>query len=124
MADREGPIQAAIVAYLRAVLPADNIVAHVRNEVATRGGNAARQIATAKRRGLVPGFPDLLVIRHHPLPLACFEVKAEGNYATPAQREIHDRLRALGCQVAVVRSVDDVRDCLREWHIPTSEVEA
>ena len=45
------------------------------------------------------------------------EVKAKGNYASPAQKEVHAELTRLGYHVAVFRSIDDVRKCLQEWGI-------
>lgn len=48
-------------------------------------------------------------------PFLKFEVKAEGNYATPDQKAVHETLRANGFRVAVVRSVQDVEECLEHW---------
>lgn len=120
--DREGPIQRAIVAYLRATFP-DCIVHHCRNEINKRGSHIARELAGAKRKGAVTGFPDLMVLLYATRGPLFFEVKAEGNYATPEQKAVHDHLRALGYPVAVVRSIQDVRDCLREWSIPTRDAD-
>lgn len=114
--DLEGPIQTAIVDYLRTVMPSA-IVHHCKNEINKRGPDIAREIAKAIRRGMVPGFPDLLVLPFANVGPILFEVKAEGNYADERQKEIHERLRGLGYRVAVVRSIDDVRECLREWGV-------
>ena len=114
--DREGPVQIAIVDYLRSVMP-NCIVHHCRNEINKRGKSIQIELARAKRKGAVTGFPDLLVLPISTIGPLFFEVKAEGNYATPEQREIHMRLAALGYRVAVVRSIDDVRECLVEWGV-------
>jgi len=120
--DREGPIQEAIVSYLRLIFPEPQIVHHARNEVNKRGKHIAMELSKAKRRGAVKGFPDIVVLPFSTLGAMFFEVKAEGRYANPSQRDIHDRLRALGYRIAVVRSIDDVREVLTEWGIPSHDV--
>lgn len=122
MADRESPIQIAIVDYLRRVMP-DALVHHCKNEINKRGKAIAIELAKAKRKGAVTGFPDLLVLPYSTLGPMFFEVKAEGNYATPAQKDVHEHLRKLGYRVAVVRSIDDVRECLTEWSVPTGHID-
>lgn len=119
MTKREAPIQSAIVDYLRSVLPAECVVHHCRNEINKRGGHIARELAEAKRLGAVAGFPDLIVLT---APGALFfEVKAEGGYPSKSQKEMHARLAALGFPVAVVRSVDDVRESLAAWGVETKD---
>lgn len=120
--NREAPIQRAIVTYLRRVLP-DAVIHHSKNEINKRGKDIARELATAKRNGSLTGFPDLIVLPFSTVGPLFFEVKAEGNYATPAQKEVHAWLRGLGYRVAVVRSIDDVREALTEWSIPTRHTE-
>lgn len=114
--DREGPVQIAIVDWLRGAMP-DAIVHHCRNEINRSGYSIAKELADAKRKGAVPGFPDLLVLPYATVGAIFFEVKAEGAYARKNQRAIHEQLRALGYRVAVVRSVQDVRECLQEWGV-------
>jgi hypothetical protein len=116
--DREGPIQQTIVAYLRQVLPGA-LVHHARNEINKRGLAIQIELAKAKRRGVVAGFPDIIALTKS--GALFFEVKAEGNYASPAQKAVHAQLDALGYPVAVVRSIDDVRECLAEWGVDTRD---
>lgn len=118
MSDREGPIQRAIVAYLRRVLPTA-IVHHSPNE-GNRGGRVGI-IDGGKRKaaGVLPGFPDILIFtggRGY-----CIEVKAEGGYLSPIQKKVRDQLAAQGIPYAVCRSIDDARDCLAAWEIKTKE---
>ena len=115
--DRESPIQIAIVNYLRRVLPPDNIVHHARGEINRGGASFMRELSKAKRKGALPGFPDLVVLTYQ--GTLFFEVKAEGNYADKNQKEMHEKMRAMGYRVAVVRSIDDVQECLRDWGIGT-----
>ena len=117
--DRESPIQIAIVDYLRSVLPPACIVHHCRGEINRSGATFMRELAKAKRKGAIPGFPDLIVLTY--VGAIFFEVKAEGNYADKNQRAMHERMRRLGYMVAVVRSIDDVREALAEWGVGTTE---
>lgn len=121
--DREGPIQEAIVNYLEQVMP-DALVHHCRNEINKRGkgngwvkNNIAMELAKAKRRGMKPGFPDIIVLPYANVGALFFEVKAEGNPTQPNQDAIHAHMTRLGYRVAVVRSIDDVRECLQSWGV-------
>jgi hypothetical protein len=117
---REAPIQRAIVQYLRAVLPGA-IIHHARGEINKRGKGIAIELAQAKANGALAGFPDLVVLPFAHIGPCFFEVKAEGNYATPAQKALHAQLEALGYRIAVVRSIDDVRERLAGWGIWTKD---
>ena len=119
--DREGPVQKAIVDWLRRVMP-DAIVHHCRNEINKSGVQIQRELAKAKRLGAVAGFPDLIVLPFANVGPLFLEVKAEGNYASRTQRELHASLSRLGYRVAVVRSIDDVRECLQQWGVGFREV--
>ena len=114
--DRETPVQVAIVQYLELTQPAW-IVHHCKMEINKRGKAIQIEIAKAKRKGSKVGFPDLLVLPYAHIGPLFLEVKAEGNYASPAQKDMHQQLTALGYRVAVVRSIDDVQDKLHEWGI-------
>ena len=118
--DREGPIQRSIVSHLRRVLPMA-IVHHCKNEINKRGGHIARELQQATLAGVVKGFPDILVLPYAVMGPMFFEVKAPGNYPDSTQKALHETLRNLGYRVAVVRSIDDVRETLREWNVPTIE---
>ena len=103
--DREGPIQRAIIQYLRASLPGC-VVASVPNSTDVRGRSAAIAIAKQKRDGLLPGFPDVWCGWREQVLL--IEVKAKGGRTSPAQDDVHARLRANGFDVIVAYSTDDV----------------
>ena len=123
MTQREAPIQRGIVAYLRKVLPRDCIVHHSPNEHRRKPGKEAMLHAVNDRRaGVVKGFPDLIVLTYRGAYF--FEVKAPKGYPSAEQKALHRQLEQMGYRVAVVRSVDDVRAALREWHFPTNEVTA
>lgn len=117
--DIEGPIQEAIVTFIYATVRGV-VVQHCKNEINRSGKSIAKEIAKAILRGLRKGFPDLLVL----LPggrVVFLEVKAPGNYPDPDQRKLHEEMRALGHQVAVVRGIDDVRAVFSEWGIRIHE---
>lgn len=118
--DREGPIHRAILSFLRVAMP-DAVIHHSPNELNLRGDKVAKAIAQNKAKGLGmrPGWPDLEVF-HNGTPYF-FEVKAEGNTQTPAQKDIQAELQAQGIRYAVVRSIADVRECLSEWGVATKE---
>ncbi len=115
---REDVVQAAILQWLRLVLP-DADVTHVPNG----GLRGKREAAKLKWLGVVPGVPDLVVI----LPegrTVWLEVKRTGTYPTPEQRALHARWRGLGHTVAVVRSVEDARAALDAAGVSHREVRA
>ena len=119
--DREGPIQREIIAFLRKILP-DAIVHHCANESHISGKAAMIASVRKKRDGMLPGFPDIILLPYAAkLGAMFFEVKAEGNYATKAQKEVHAQLASLGYHVAVVRSAQDVMECLTDWDVGYAE---
>lgn len=112
--DREGPIHRTILDHLRVVLPPNTVIHHSPNAIGLSGQQIMRQIALNEAMGTVKGFPDLICILPGPR-FWLFEVKAEGNYPDPDQRALHDRLRGLGCAVAVVRNILDVDAAIASW---------
>lgn len=110
----EYQIHTAIVAYLRRVLP-NALIHHSPNE-GNRGGTAGVvDGGRRKRMGVLPGFPDLVLIvdkRHYYI-----EVKAPGGKLSPSQRRFRDHVEFY----QVARSIDDVRQILAGWGIETNE---
>ena len=116
----EEAIHCAIIDFLRGVLPTF-LAVHVKNEINKRGNSIAREINRAKRMGLTPGFPDIAVFPYSHIPVMFFEVKAPGGTLSLAQKVLHERLMGLGYRVAVVRSIDDVRERLAGWGVETTD---
>lgn len=116
----EATIQKAIVGYLRTALP-DAITHHSANEGNRGGKSGIRDGARKKALGQVAGFPDIIVLHWSRIGPLFFEVKAEGQYASKVQKDVHEALERLGYRVAVVRSIDDTREALRSWGIGTIE---
>jgi len=70
-----------------------------------------------KRSGLKPGMPDVLVFPGHG-GVVGIELKADGNYLTPIQRETHKMLRDAGVHVYVAKCIEDVIEVLTTELIP------
>lgn len=88
----------------------------VPNGSVLAGGNVQRaiQMASLKRDGLTPGFPDLIVFGSEGR-IGFIEVKCEGKYQTASQKECQRWLTDLGHNVCVCRSIEDVTDTLKQW---------
>lgn len=116
----ERTVQISIVKWLREVMP-KAIVQQTRNETHKRGQAGAIAGGMNKMMGAWTGFPDLIVLPFANVGPFFLEVKAEGGRTSEAQKECHIRLKNLGYPVAVVRSVDDVREFLQETGIGFQE---
>ncbi len=71
------------------------------------GKSRAIQMASLKRDGLTPGFPDLIVFGKGGR-VGFIEVKCEGNYQTASQKECERWLTEFGQPVTVCRSIADI----------------
>jgi hypothetical protein len=76
--------------------------------------NRAIQMASLKRDGLTPGFPDLIVFGKGG-KVGFIEVKCEGNYQTASQKECERWLTEFGQPVTVCRSLADIDETLSAW---------
>lgn len=111
----EAKIQAAIVAYVRAVAP-DVLCFAVPNG----GLRTKSEAALLKWTGVLAGIPDLILV----LPgggMAAWEVKTPSGVLSKDQQAVWLRLMAMGTPRAVVRSVDDARRELAALGIETRE---
>lgn len=112
----EDTIQAAIVDWLRLVLP-NAIVAHIHNNPRSKIDGAR-----LKRMGLVAGAPDLLVCLHGGRGLF-IEVKAPKGRVEPEQHAFANDCLVIGWSWFVARSIDDVRLAFRALGVPTREAD-
>lgn len=110
--DVEGPIHRAVLQYLRLVLRGA-VIHHSPNEVDLSGAAVARAIAKAKSKGMLTGFPDILVIWAG--QVWAFEVKAPGNKPTAEQARVGADIVSQGGKWAVVRSVDEAAAYVAQW---------
>lgn len=112
--DLEGPIHMQCLNHLRMSLPGA-VIHHSANELDLHGDKRAKAIAQnkAKAKGMLPGFPDLLVIWNG--HVWAFEVKAPGNGPTKEQAAVGEAIIANGGKWAVVYSYDELAALVREW---------
>jgi hypothetical protein len=75
------------------------------------GTRDVREAAQLKRQGVVAGWPDVGVVLPGGTTL-WLEFKSRRGRLSPAQCHVHDRLRALGAEVFVVRSLEDIEAVL------------
>jgi hypothetical protein len=111
---QESNTQCAIVAFLRRALPSNYRVISVPNG---RFKADPATIARLKREGLTPGVHDLLILRSDGW-FASLEVKASDGRLSPEQVEWSDWLSAGGASQAVVRSLAEAEEVLREFCVP------
>ena len=78
--------------------------------------NGLREGARRKRRGCLPGWPDLQILWARRCIL--IELKATTGRVSEAQKEMHARLERAGVGVAVCRSVPDVLAYLTACGVP------
>jgi hypothetical protein len=112
----EDAIHRSILKYLRSVLPSGWLVIHVPN------GGSRHPIEAARMKGLgvVAGWPDLSIFGD--TGSYFLEVKSAKGRLSNCQHMILDKLKDAGFPVAVVRSLDDVRDFISEHNLPSREV--
>ena len=110
----EDKIQLSILDYLDLVLP-EALVFHVPNQ-------GLRSLTTGKKfklLGMRAGVPDLVMIHRG----VCFfiEIKSPKGVVSPAQKDFCEAAGRAGAGWVVARCVEDVRNALRLWNIPTRE---
>lgn len=114
----EERLQRALVAYLRAALPAPWFFFHPPNG----GGRSKAEAGVLKALGTMPGLPDLWVVGAHPpfvIPrIVCLEVKSPTGRLSPAQRDAILALERCGIPTTVVRSVAEADAALRAAGVP------
>lgn len=122
---REDPIHISIKNYLEITLPDEFLIHHSRNGGLSKGENGR-----AKGLGAKKGFPDLLILGSWDfgtltpliLPTGWFiEVKVEGKEPDSTQRKLHKHLRALGFKVGIARSIEDARQLVIDWGLPSTD---
>lgn len=103
---REAELQRACVRWFRMQYP-QYLLFHVPNG----GRRNAREAAFLKLEGVVAGIPDLfLAVGRHGFHGLFIEMKAGRNTATPAQKEMMERLYRAGYSCVVCRSFEEFRD--------------
>ena len=80
------------------------------------GGRSKAEAGALKAQGVKPGIPDILIFCNG--TVVFIELKAPKGYPSPAQRDMHARLRAAGYQVGVARSLADFLALMAEFGVP------
>lgn len=111
---KESPIQQAIMRFLDVALPGTYLAFAVPNG----GKRDLLTGVTMKREGVKAGIADIIILSSGGYA-ACLEVKADKGRLSPAQKDFRDWCGSNGIPFAVVRSVAEVEDVLKEWNIKT-----
>ena len=112
----ERSIQRGIVQYLKSALPKTVRFFSTQNGLHTSKAQAGK----AKAEGMVAGVPDIVLIGQGGA-VAFMEVKTDKGRLSPAQVEFSEWCVFNGVEIAVVRSVGDVREFLRALDIQARE---
>lgn len=117
----EDEVHEAILGYLRVSLPAGAAINlhHARNESAS----PSERVRSAAL-GTKAGWPDLEWFgrMEDGTPYsAMIEVKAPGKVPESRQLDCHDNLMAAGVFVGVATSIDEARELIRAWRLPSTD---
>jgi hypothetical protein len=113
----EHAIQVSIIQFLDRTLPSFVRAVAVSNKPRSR-----IQGYLEKQRGARTGFPDIIILREGGIS-GLIEVKKEGGRLSQEQIEWRDWCGGNAIPYAVVRSVEDVQQTLKEWCILTGEAD-
>lgn len=112
-------LQIQIVEYLSFIAEKnDFIFFSIPNEGAMTAGKGKVDYAlmtTLKKMGMLPGIPDLCIIKNGQAHF--LELKTKTGKVSKQQEVIIKRLVSLGSPVCIVRSLEDVKTILTVWSI-------
>ena len=100
----EDDLQKHVVKWLDLVLPQPYMIHHSPNE----GRHHVNYRHKQKLMGVLPGFPDLIIMLPNKMPLF-IELKQPKNYPTDQQRIVGEQLINMGYDYAVCRSITEVK---------------
>jgi len=115
----ERDFQMVAVEYLEMQFRDRIVVAAVVNEAPPKSknpGSRARFFESRRKAGVKQGFPDLVVFMQFPICFL-FEAKSKVGAVRDEQQAMHDKLRALGWEVHVVRTLEDIQAALRAHNL-------
>jgi len=123
----EDALQAQVVKYLRYTLPPHWAVHHSPNEEASE---VVRKIQAGK--GVLPGFADVIILGEKDVgkltPLWVpyswlIELKDKGRTQSEEQISFEDKCKRLGYPYGLATSLEEVRQLVIKWELPTRDVE-
>ena len=100
----EDDLQKHVIKWLEIVLPQPHLIHHSPNE----GRHHVNYRHKQKLMGVVPGFPDIMIMLPDTMPLF-IELKQPKNYPTEQQRIVGEQLINMGYDYAVCRSITEVK---------------
>ena len=100
----EDDLQKHVIKWLDLVLPQPHLIHHSPNE----GRHHVNYRHKQKLMGVLPGFPDLIIMLPKTMPLF-IELKQPKNYPTEQQRIVGEQLLSLGYEYGLCRSITDVK---------------
>lgn len=112
---KEDRIHASVVEYLRLALPYCKVWHTPNGELRDK-----RTAAKLKWLGVLPGVPDILILAPGGV-LYQIEVKAPGGALSASQKAWRDWCDASLAPFAVVHSIDEARDAIAEWRLPSRD---
>ena len=117
----EDALHVQVAKYLRAVIGPERTCCNgvAWESIETRGRRSLAEGARNRARGCVAGTPDIHICyrgcEYH------IELKAGKGTTTTEQLSWHEAFGQAGATIAVCRTLDDVRECLETWRVPTRE---
>lgn len=119
----EGDFQVTAIAHLELILPPDAICTSIDHANAKSWAAGADR----KRRGVLPGVPDILVMwspnpTAHLVVVVWFECKAAKGVLGTDQESFRDAARAQGQYWCAPKTLEDIEATLRQTPIPIKRV--
>lgn len=111
----ERDLQTALIKHIRDWFPVVIVWASA-NETSEAHGKTEEQrmrfFAARKRRGVLPGAPDLTLCLPRGRTLF-FELKSPRGRLSPSQQDVHARMRSAGHTVHLIRHIDQAHDIIK-----------
>ena len=119
---REQTLQKSLVDWFRWVLPPEWMVASIPN-----GGHSASARITNHSMGMLAGMPDLFILgpegRVWFIEVKCpLDYEGRPSTLSPAQRRVHNELKALDHVVTVVHSLEEAEAFAARERMPVRVV--
>lgn len=110
----EAALQRSVLTALAYLLPRDAFFTHF-----PLGGGGYKHGARMKQLGARRGVPDLCILWNG--TSYWLELKSKTGRISPEQFATMQTMKLAGAKVDVVRNMDQLRDVLRLWQIPTRQ---
>lgn len=115
----EQELQERVVEFLDLAIDAEaGFFWATRNETGVSGRMGMMLGVIAKKMGVKPGMPDLMVAHKECGYSVGIELKSKTGRQTEAQKAVQKRFEDIGWPYTVCRSVDDVQDALEAAGVP------